>query len=162
MLGKTHIVNSLAIASTPLLITQFNERYALLTCLFVLGCITPDIDEPKSIIGRNFKLISKTINYFFGHRTITHNIPLILITIFLSFYFDKILLVVFFTGCLVHIMQDSLTWGGIEYGLFPFRYRKYHLLRYGLRFKVGSKTESIIYYMSALYIVSILLYVQPF
>ena len=37
-----------------------------------LGSLMPDIDHPRSLLGRSFFPISKVINRRFGHRTITH------------------------------------------------------------------------------------------
>ena len=45
MLGKTHIVNSIAIASIPLAFgTQINIKYSIFLGLVALGSILPDID----------------------------------------------------------------------------------------------------------------------
>ena len=39
----------------------------------VLGSLLPDIDLPKSKLGRLLKPISWPVNKLFGHRTITHS-----------------------------------------------------------------------------------------
>ena len=42
--------------------------------LAVAGPLSPDIDHPKSWVGRRMKLISIPISKLFGHRGITHSI----------------------------------------------------------------------------------------
>ncbi|AZL53698.1 metal-dependent hydrolase [Aliarcobacter skirrowii] len=86
MLGKTHIINSLAITSAPLVFIDelsLTVNYIIFMIFVAIGSIIPDIDEPNSILGRKFIVSSTTINIFFGHRTITHNLLLFSITLVL-------------------------------------------------------------------------------
>lgn len=50
----------------------------------LLGAIYPDIDHPKSYLGRRFIFISKPINDVWGHRTITHSLFLMTVIFFIS------------------------------------------------------------------------------
>ena len=42
--------------------------------LAVAGSLAPDIDHPKSWVGRRMKLISVPVSKIFGHRGVTHSI----------------------------------------------------------------------------------------
>lgn len=163
MLGKTHIVNAIAIASIPLVFSniKIDIEYSIFLLLIAIGSIVPDIDEPNSILGRKIKFLSYPINIFFGHRTITHNLILFsVISIFLyiqeyNYFFA------FSIGILIHILQDSITYQGIKNGLFPIQRLNYHfvLLPRRFRFAVGSITEYIILLTSAIFII-VVMFVQ--
>ena len=159
MLGITHIVNTTAIVSTPLLFGYgFDTNYLIFIGLVLFGCLLPDIDEPNSIIGKRFGFISYPINIIFGHRTITHN--LIFITA-ISIYFytqNHFYLFSISLGMLIHILQDSLTYQGINGALFPFQRYNYNfvLLPRFFRFAVGSLTEYVILTISVIYLLTIL------
>jgi len=165
MLGKTHIINSLAITSAPLVFIDelsLTVNYIIFMIFVAIGSIIPDIDEPNSILGRKFIVSSTTINIFLGHRTITHNlllfsITLVLLLIYLKEYWFLIALNI---GILFHILQDSMTYQGIKNGIFPLQKFNYNfvLLPRIFRFAVGSITEriilvsSLVFFIYALYI----------
>lgn len=162
MLGKTHIVNAIAIASVPLAFssTKIDIEYSIFLLLIAIGSIIPDIDEPNSILGRKLKFLSYPINIFFGHRTITHN--LILFSIFsifsIFFYIQKYnYLFALSVGILIHILQDSMTYQGIKNGLFPMQRLNYHFVLFPRRFRfaVGSITEYIILLISAIFLIAV-------
>lgn len=162
MLDKTHIVNSLAIASIPLVYNmKFDIDYALFLFFIALGSILPDIDEPNSFIGKRLQFLSYPINIFFGHRTITHNI-LIFIALSIFLYIQNyIFLFAISIGILLHIFQDSITYQGIKNGLFPLQRLGYNfvLLPRIFRFAVGSLTEYIIFVLSVIFLL-IVIYIQ--
>lgn len=158
MLGKTHIVNSVAIAAIPLTINIIDTQYTIILFLVAIGSLIPDIDEPNSIIGRKLKFLSYPINIFFGHRTITHN--LILFTALAIFFYTKeyTYLLALNIGILLHILQDSITYQGIKNGLFPIRRLGYNFVLFprAFRFAVGSITEHIIFMFSVIFILFII------
>ncbi|MCP6617940.1 metal-dependent hydrolase, partial [Klebsiella pneumoniae] len=41
--------------------------------LAVLGALLPDIDHPKSWVGKRTRPVSNVIGWIFGHRGITHS-----------------------------------------------------------------------------------------
>jgi inner membrane protein len=49
--------------------------------LAVAGSLSPDIDHPKSWVGRRVKFISVPISKIFGHRGITHSIVAVAVCI---------------------------------------------------------------------------------
>jgi len=74
MLAPTHSV--FGIFMTLILLAFFGVEWSLhwtIILFAVIGSIIPDIDHPKSVIGRIFYPISSFLEERFGHRTITHS-----------------------------------------------------------------------------------------
>lgn len=129
------------------------------------GALLPDIDNARSIMGRKFGVISKSIQHFAGHRTVFHSLLGLVIGSLLAIGLEQVVIyalsqrglefpahlvgvshLVFFGvlfGCVMHIAADALTQGGVP--LF-WPYRK----RYGFppdpdwRFRTGSWPEHVI------------------
>ena len=93
-----------------------NQVIFLLVVLFF--SLFPDIDETKSKIGRENKILSKTINFFFGHRGIFHTIyiPVLLFLILILFNVKVIIGIAVFIGYLSHLFLDAIT----RHGIMPF------------------------------------------
>jgi inner membrane protein len=75
MLAPTHSIFGVFLSLTILAV--FGVKAGLhwsIILVTVLGSVLPDIDLPKSIIGRIFPFISKPLERKFGHRTITHSL----------------------------------------------------------------------------------------
>ena len=91
-----------------------NQVVFLLAVLFF--SLFPDIDESKSKIGRKNKLVSKTINFIFGHRGIFHTvwIPVLLFLILLLFNVKAIIGIAVLIGYLSHLFLDAITRRGIR------------------------------------------------
>jgi len=66
-------------------VNVFDNPYSI--GLVIVASVIPDIDHTKSIIGKMFYPISKTISIKFGHRTITHS---------LLFLFSSSLIIILF------------------------------------------------------------------
>lgn len=87
---------------------------------FVLvGTLLPDIDSPKSFIGRRAKLISYPVYVVFGHRRLTHSALFFLSIFYLGHHYDYSFLVWISIGALFHILGDYLTHSGVPL-LYPF------------------------------------------
>lgn len=128
MMGKTHKSFATAIA-LPLMnyIGYFNFSLSnglmILTGLILVrvGAILPDIDHPKSTIGRFFPTTSAYIKKTFGHRSITHSfIGIIIVTVLL--YTPLMYLGVstqygywVVLGYISHLISDSLTPTGVKW-----------------------------------------------
>ncbi|AEW44574.1 putative inner membrane protein regulated by LexA [Serratia symbiotica str. 'Cinara cedri'] len=95
----------------------------------ILTCLLPDIDHPKSFLGRRLKLLSIPIAKLFGHRGMTHSfLAIIGCSTFLSSglllsiitpiptYFAHAMVV----GYISHILADMLTPAGIPL-LWPYK-----------------------------------------
>lgn len=101
----------------------FQSPASLLTML--IAATLPDIDLPKSTIGRTFKPIALYINRRWGHRTITHSLVMLLSLSFLLAVMEKqiadrnTLSLIFFYGYLSHLLLDMVTLMGVPL-LYPF------------------------------------------
>jgi inner membrane protein len=75
MLAPTHSV--FGVFLTLIILAVFGVQWGLhwtIILFAILGSITPDIDHPKSIIGKIFYPISAPLERRYGHRTITHSL----------------------------------------------------------------------------------------
>ena len=136
MQGKTHLFTGvIAGAATGLAaftIDSPNIAFATVVAT-VVGSIYPDIDNPKSMLGRKIKPISYVINKVFGHRNFVHS-PFNLLLISLAATILCVLggkqnfllpLFGFIIGFILHLILDSITVGGIPF-LYPFSKKRFH------------------------------------
>ena len=75
MLAPTH--SAFGIFLTLVILAFFGVQWGLhwtIILFAVLGSIIPDIDHPRSVIGKIFYPVSCFLEDKFGHRTITHSI----------------------------------------------------------------------------------------
>lgn len=107
--------------------------------IIMLFSVFPDIDMPKSKIGKNNKIISRIINLIFGHRGILHTIylPLILFLVFYRLNYEMAIAILL--GYFSHIFMDALT----KMGVMPF----YPLINKKINgfFKTSSFLEKILF-----------------
>ena len=66
----------------------FSNPYYLAVTIIV--SLLPDIDTPKSIIGKPFYPISKWLYRKYGHRTITHSLLFCAILTLITYVFEKL------------------------------------------------------------------------
>lgn len=98
-------------------------RYIALTVLFSL---LPDIDHSKSWIGRCVFPLAKWINRKYGHRTITHGLPCMLLLWFIirmiqNVWFPSIpVSTLFLLGYSSHLIFDMMTIQGVPL-FYPFK-----------------------------------------
>lgn len=91
----------------------------------LIASVLPDCDHTRSPIGKLLYPISRFLNRRFGHRTITHSIPaLIVLTLLVSFfektYFDSYhVSIVFSLAYWSHLLFDMCTLQGVPL-LYPF------------------------------------------
>ncbi len=81
----------------------------LVTVPAFLGAALPDIDHPKSHLGRRFRFTSKVVNKAFGHRTFTHSLLFCFGVFYLLMQWNLSIAVGAFSGILSHILLDMLT-----------------------------------------------------
>lgn len=153
MLAKSHISLGLlgGIVAYPLA-QKFGvakEFYlTLLLPLVLLGSLLPDIDEPRSFIGRKFPAISRIFSISFSHRGFTHFLifPFIFVAFGAIFAHDIITPCLFALayGIFLHQVGDMLTISGIPHYFFPLFRKKAVLLPQALRFRTGSIAEKLI------------------
>ncbi|WP_456470033.1 metal-dependent hydrolase [Caminibacter sp.] len=90
------------------------------------GGLLPDIDEPKSYIGRKISFLSYPLSVFVTHRGFTHTFLFAFLFMIAGFFVYatsavEIGIFLFFTGigCLFHDIGDMLTKGGIRGFFYP-------------------------------------------
>jgi inner membrane protein len=125
-------------------------EYFLIAIL--IGSLFPDIDEPESYIGNKLKVVSILTSVIFKHRTFTHYLIFPLALIFIALYvdntFNKVTILGFAIGILLHDAGDMLTNGAIKGFLWPiFPNTRIALLPNFLRFNTFSIQEYILVYL---------------
>lgn len=79
----------------------------MLSC--TLGSVLPDIDHPKSYIGRRVPLIPKLLYKTVGHRTLTHSILFTLLASMLLYKLNHAAGIGLWAGITSHIILDICT-----------------------------------------------------
>ena len=111
MMAPTHIAFAVVLGN-------FSGVSPLNLKLLAAGALLPDIDHPRSAIGRIFFLLSIPLNKYFGHRKAIHGFFLWSIVSVLGYIFWK---PVFFLGmgAISHIFIDAWNVSGVQ-ALEPF------------------------------------------
>ncbi|MBW2976361.1 metal-dependent hydrolase [Candidatus Woesearchaeota archaeon] len=122
MMHYTHLAFGLLIALLSLdLFGIENKLLFVLTALFF--SVLPDIDKPKSKIGRKNKVISRIINFVFGHRGLLHTIYIPVALFFIFYNLNKEMGIAILVGYFSHLIIDALTKAGIR-PFYPIFNRK--------------------------------------
>lgn len=94
-----------------------------------LTCLLPDIDHPKSLIGRQVRCLSVIISKAFNHRGFTHSLLAIIVcrTLFISSLSSHLIIPLdlahaMLVGYISHIFADMLTPAGVPL-LWPCSWR---------------------------------------
>jgi len=137
----THIITSLCIGAAVASYTSlpFTASY---TAGVVIGSLLPDIDEPKSYVGRRSLGMSHKVKEAFGHRGMTHSLFVwaviaFIVTVESSSTFSIGLVL----GYLFHIIEDFLSVQGVPL-LWPFQTKRYKIPLY----RTGSALETVLFY----------------
>lgn len=141
-MGKSHMAIG---AVTGLGISTFgaDALLPLVVGASVIGSLFPDIDHPKSKMGRALLPISLIASMFFDHRGFTHSataVALLAIVCFaLGAYVDYgIIYWGFLAGYASHILADMFTNAGVE--LFsPFSNKRYRFMS----IRTGTASEAV-------------------
>ena len=75
MLAPTHSIFGIFLTLIILAVfgVEWGLHWTIILCS-ILGAIIPDIDHPRSMIGKLFSFISIPLERKYGHRTITHSL----------------------------------------------------------------------------------------
>jgi inner membrane protein len=131
MIGNTHIALGLLSAVLVKEVLHLPVTPAdIVIC--VIGALLPDIDEPSSTISKPgwllfpylprtlvrllnalTRIVSKLLNWIFGHRSITHWPVFPVFLVLLSVELDSIKLLLFAVGYASHLLGDLCTAQGI-------------------------------------------------
>ena len=115
------------------------------TMAAAIGGLLPDLDHPKSALGRRIPFISLPLAAVFGHRGMTHSLfaaaglllLLVAVTTSPAYVLLETLITPFCIGYLSHLLGDSLTPSGIPL-FWP------HKRTYSFRlFRTWSRRETV-------------------
>src|SRR3989344_6776037 len=109
MMFKTHLAFGLLISL--LIVNTINVSYPIIFVILVtLFSSLPDIDHPKSKIGRKLFFISWPISIFFKHRGFFHSIfPPAILFIVLSVIGQHFFALTIALGYISHLLGDAIT-----------------------------------------------------
>ncbi|MFI4846888.1 MAG: metal-dependent hydrolase [Candidatus Makana argininalis] len=95
----------------------------------LLTCLLPDIDHPKSFLGKKIKWLSVPLNKVLGHRGFTHSLFILVLFIFffkINIFLKKNIPIDSFQSMIIgyisHIISDILTPLGVPL-FWPFKFR---------------------------------------
>ena len=122
MMARSHVVVGLTawVATAPLLhVPTLNPIYLVLV---VAGSLLPDIDHPKSWVGRRTRPVSTAIASTFSHRGITHSAIAVigLAALLLHAGYRRAGISALVIGYLSHLAADMLTPQGLRL-VWPLR-----------------------------------------
>ncbi|MFW5700443.1 MAG: metal-dependent hydrolase [Cyclobacteriaceae bacterium] len=126
MTGINHIAGG--VVFTGIFASLWNINIFSTLDLFLFTCIStilPDIDHPKSLLGKMFYPISRWIDRNWGHRTVTHSLIFLFLITILSlsieqmFHDNRHYTVALFFAVFSHYILDMVTVQGIPL-FFPF------------------------------------------
>ncbi|QJD09396.1 metal-dependent hydrolase (plasmid) [Flammeovirga sp. MY04] len=121
MMAYNHLAGGLTFTATFCSIYDINvfekPDYLALT---LVSSILPDIDNPRTILGRCFYPISKWLETNYGHRTITHSILANIIWGVLLLLIERLsggehLVIIGMLAYLSHLIFDMCTRSGIPF-----------------------------------------------
>jgi len=131
--------------------THFIPLFPSIIFGLYLGSLLPDIDDPRSYIGRIFTPLAYGFHVALGHRGLIHSfmfsILIGLLSLFCPMYsFGFYFFIACGIGCLLHDIADMLTDGGIKGFFFPFfRENRIVLLPSFLRIKTNTVSEYLFF-----------------
>lgn len=145
MISVTHI--SFGVLLTEFILTSLGiEPNTVTLALSGIGALLPDIDTPKSALGRIFPF-SKIIEHKYGHRQITHSWIFIVLSLVLFSPFILFLGFLKYTGIIIgvisHIMIDMANPSGVPL-FYPSPSRFVFPENKSSRIEVNSKREYIL------------------
>lgn len=119
----------------------------------LLGALLPDLDHPKSKMGRKVPILSHLLKFFAGHRGLYHSLLGCGVTAFLAFlafrFFGmnwELYVFAITLGFISHLVVDSLNPKGIAW-LKPF-----HGARLKGPIKTGSFLENVLLVFLLMYL----------
>lgn len=125
MMGYTHAAAGAAAGAA---VGQMVGSPGLGAVVGALAALLPDIDHPGSVIGSRVRPVSVLLEFFSGHRTITHTIWFCLAVGLLAGFIGRMVAVTFtglnfdplpvavvaVLGSMTHLVLDALTLSGVK------------------------------------------------
>ncbi|WP_240971235.1 metal-dependent hydrolase [Flammeovirga aprica] len=154
MMSYNHLAGGLTFTATFCSLYDINvfekPEYLALT---LTSSILPDIDNPRTLLGKTFYPISRWIERNYGHRTITHSLLATVIWGFLLHLVEWIfkaehLVIIGMLAYLSHLIFDMCTRSGIPFFLPFSKVRCVLPANPKMRLKTGEvKTEAVIFFI---------------
>ncbi|MFH1786890.1 MAG: metal-dependent hydrolase [archaeon] len=142
MLWETHILFAIVVGVYGAQKGYF-EPGLLFVIFLALGALLPDIDTPKSKLGRKVRPLSDIISWLAGHRGWIHSFSgfavAMVIVGMLSLAFAERIFLPFFAGYMSHLALDAMTKEGVAL-FYPFWNKKI-----SGPIRTGSLTEKILF-----------------
>lgn len=160
MLGREHVAFGLA-SSAVVALAAYNPESpvfaypVIVTGFAALGALVPDIDNPESLVGRFTLPISVLLNRFFGHRTITHDISIMIPLFVISLLVGNPIFFGTMFGIITHLFLDGFTKQGLCSSYFytrfvkrkdPEKFGRIGFLPYSLRMISGGAMSKVTTY----------------
>ena len=135
MIAPTHVALGTAVA-------MMNGLEGVQMVMMIFGSVVPDIDHPKSFLGKIFSFISIPLHEKYGHRNFIHSICLWgPITLFSYFFWNPGYWLCM--GVYTHLFIDCFNTSGVRL-LSPFTEKTFVLLSYRRRITTGTKAEYVV------------------
>lgn len=146
---RTHITVSLAVG-LPML-AAVDQVTFINTAVLVCGSVLPDIDHPKSFIGKRSQVVSKVANKTLGHRGATHSLVVAAGVYLLALFNAKAYLATaamhlpfwLLIGYLLHLIEDSFSKNSIHW-FWPFSKFKKSARKRLFYYRTGHVSEYLI------------------
>src|SRR5690349_13307896 len=122
MIYKTHLSTSIALGAGIAKLVAFPFTIGYLSGI-ALGSLLPDIDEPRSFIGKKSLGISEVINQKYGHRGLTHSLFIWAIITIILLLIPNHFFIGLSLGYLFHIAGDYFSKSGLPL-LLPFNTKR--------------------------------------
>jgi inner membrane protein len=164
MIWRTHVVSSEAVAlplfylATPS-IEAFTQYLPIVASSVAFGAILPDIDDPRSRVGRKLLPIAILVSMIFRHRTATHSLviwgTLFILSLSLWFFLPNVPTIALLIamgvsgGCCLHTLGDLMTTAPVRGALFPISQKIFWIVPRFMRFNVGSTLEYVYFVLFA-------------
>lgn len=144
--GRTHIVIAITIYLLLDNVISLGVPIGSAFLCLALGSLLPDIDHPRSMIGKYIAPISAVVK----HRGFTHTFLGVFIFPLPALYFGSEYYFLVVWGYLFHLLVDTLNPMGVSW-LYPITNKKFSLNIV----KTGSPEEGIIFIMCLMFILEI-------
>jgi len=120
---KTHLLIALLVGI--ILVELLNPISPLLfLAVLCFAAVIPDIDTPRSKVGKKVGFLSNILNFTLGHRGIMHSLylPVIVFVLAMTLGFPLIGYAFLF-GYVIHLVSDAMTKDGVHF-LYPLLHIK--------------------------------------